>query len=131
MNKIKRSLIASFCLTFILVSTAGAASSKIGIIVFDGFLTSDVTAPIEVFGAASKKEWFSSYSVVVISATKNKTVVSEEGLKVIADKTIYDPLKLDVLIAPSAYKMEGLLANKDLIRYIKKQGRSASWMASN
>lgn len=26
-----------------------AASSKIGILVFDGFLTSDVTAPIEVF----------------------------------------------------------------------------------
>ena len=84
-------------------SFVSAASSKIGILVFDGFLTSDVTAPIEVFGAATKKSWFSSYEVVVISATKNKTVESEEGLKVIADKTIYDNLELDVLLVPSAY----------------------------
>ena len=112
-------------------SFASAAASKIGIIVFDGFLTSDVTAPIEVFGAATKKSWFSSYEVVVISATKNKTVVSEEGLKVIADKTIYDHLELDVLIVPSAYDMDGFIGNKNLISFIEKQGSSASWMASN
>ena len=57
-------------------TSANAASSKIGIIVFDGVLTSDVTAPIEVFGAASKKSWFSDYEVVVISATKNTSVLS-------------------------------------------------------
>jgi len=56
-----------------------AAQSNIGILVFDGFLTNDVTAPIDVFGAASKKSWFSSYDVVVIAATKNKTVTSEGG----------------------------------------------------
>ncbi len=110
---------------------AAAASSKIGILVFDGFLTSDVTAPIEVFGAATKKSWFSAYEVVVISATKNKTVVSEEGLKVIADKTIYDNLELDVLLVPSAYDMDDFLNDKNLIGFIKKQGESASWMASN
>jgi len=114
-----------------IVNSASAASSKIGILVFDGFLTSDVTAPIEVFGAATKKAWFSSYEVVVISATKNKEVLSEEGLKIIADKTIYDDLKLDVLIVPSAYEMDGLLKNKELIEYIRKQNQSASWMASN
>ncbi len=113
------------------VNSASAATSKIGILVFDGFLTSDVTAPIEIFGAATKKAWFSSYEVVVISATKNKEVVSEEGLKIIADKTIYDNVKLDVLIVPSAYKMVGLLKNRELIEYIEKQSQSASWMASN
>ena len=132
MNKIKQSLLLIIlslsCLT---INSASAASAKIGILVFDGFLTSDVTAPIEVFGAATKKAWFSSYEVVVISTTKNKTVVSEEGLKIIADKTIYDELKLDVLIVPSAYEMDSHLNNKDLIDYIKKQSQSASWMASN
>ena len=118
-------------LIFLFVNSASAASSKIGILVFDGFLTSDVTAPIEVFGAATKKAWFSSYEVVVISATKNKEVLSEEGLKIIADKTIYDDLKLDVLIVPSAYEMDSFLKNKYLIEYIKKQNQSASWMASN
>lgn len=108
-----------------------ASTNKIGILVFDGFLTSDVTAPIEVFGAATKQAWFSSYDVVVVSATKTKNVRSEEGLQLIADKTIYDDLKLDVLLVPSAYAMGGLLKNKDLIQFIKKQNQSASWMASN
>ncbi|MBI3774153.1 MAG: DJ-1/PfpI family protein, partial [Gammaproteobacteria bacterium] len=113
------------------VNSAVAAANKIGILVFDGFLTSDVTAPIEVFGAATKKAWFSSYEVVVVSASKNKEVRSEEGLKIIADKTIYDELKLDVLLVPSAYEMDAFLKNKDLIQFIKKQNQSASWMASN
>ncbi len=113
------------------VNGVHAASSKIGILVFEGFLTSDVTAPIEVFGAATKKSWFSSYEVVLVSATENKTVLSEEGLKVIADRTIYDELTLDVLIVPSAYEMDEFLNNKDLVAFIEKQGAEASWMASN
>ncbi len=128
-EKFKNILLLSLILFF--SNFASAATSKIGILVFDGFLTSDVTAPIEVFGAATKKSWFSSYEVVVISATKNKTVLSEEGLRIIADKTIYDDIKLDVLLVPSAYEMEKFLNNKDLINYIKKQNESASWLASN
>lgn len=124
-------ILAIFSLVFFLMSSANAATSKIGILVFNGFLTSDVTAPLEVFGAASKKAWFSSYEVVVISTSKNKEVISEEGLKIIADKTIYDKLKLDVLIVPSTYEMDELLKNKEIIQYIKKQSQSASWMASN
>lgn len=132
MNSIKRIMLLTIFSFVFSVNTAGAASSsKIGILVFDGFLTSDVTAPIEIFGAATKKAWFSSYEVVVISATKNKEVHSEEGLKIIADKTIYDDLQLDVLLVPSAYEMDGVLKNKDLIQFIKKQSQSASWMASN
>jgi transcriptional regulator GlxA family with amidase domain len=129
MKAIQKTIFLIILTTF--VSGANAASSKIGILVFEGFLTSDVTAPIEVFGAATKKSWFSSYEVVVVSATKDKTVRSEEGLNVVADKTIYDNLELDVLVVPSAYDMDDLLNNKDLIEFIEKQGRSASWMASN
>ena len=132
MNKIKSIiLLMILSIAYLTSNTVNAASAKIGILVFDGFLTSDVSAPIEVFGAATKKAWFSSYEVVVISTTKNKTVLSEEGLKVVADKTIYDELKLDVLIVPSAYDMDGHLNNKDLIEYINKQSQSATWMASN
>ncbi|MBL4827438.1 MAG: DJ-1/PfpI family protein [Spongiibacteraceae bacterium] len=116
---------------FLLTTNVSAASAKIGIIVFDGFLTSDVTAPIEVFGAASKKSWFSNYEVVVVSATRNKTVKSEEGLTIVAQYSIYDQLNLDVVIVPSAYEMEAMINNKDLINFIKQQGQQASWMASN
>ena len=132
MKKIKQSvLLIILSIVSLTANSVSAATAKIGILVFDGFLTSDVTAPIEVFGAATKKAWFSSYEVVVISATNNKIVVSEEGLKIIADKTIYDELQLDVLIVPSAYEMDGYLKNKDLVQYINKQRQSASWMASN
>ncbi|MEZ8144325.1 MULTISPECIES: DJ-1/PfpI family protein [Enterovibrio] len=120
-----------FVVLSITANIASAASSKIGILVFDGFLTSDVTAPIEVFGAATKKSWFSSYEVVVISATEDKTVISEEGLKVVADQTIYDTIELDVLLVPSAYDMGDYIGNDNLISFIEKQGASASWMASN
>lgn len=129
MKSIGKFLVMAILVT--IANGANAASSKIGILVFDGFLTSDVTAPIEVFGAAAKKSWFSSYQVVLISATKDKTVVSEEGLKVVADKTIYDNLELDVLLVPSAYDMDDFLNNQDLIKFIKTQGQNASWMASN
>lgn len=131
-NRIR--MIKSTLLILLLVSAgtqAQAAESKIGIIVFDGVLTSDVTAPIEVFGAASKKSWFSNYDVVVISTKKNKTIKTEEGLVIIADKTIYDPINLDVVIVASAYDMEPLINNKTLIQFIKTQHNKASWMASN
>ncbi len=120
-----------FAVLLLFSQLVNAASSTIGILVFDGFLTSDVAAPIEVFGAASKKSWFSSYKVVLISATKNKNITSEEGLKVVADKTIYDNLALDVLVAPSAYDMAPSLKNTDLIKFIRAQATKAKWMASN
>jgi transcriptional regulator GlxA family with amidase domain len=110
---------------------ASAARSAIGILVFDGFLTSDVTAPVEVFGAAAQHAEFSSYEVVVISATHDRAVVSQEGLHIVADKTIYDDLKLAVLLVPSSYAMGGILANQDVVSFIKTQSQSASWTASN
>jgi len=114
-----------------LASTVRADSAKIGIVVFNGVLTSDVTAPIEVFGAASKKAWFSSYQVVVISATQDKSVTTEEGLTMVADSTIYDELELDVLLVASAYDMDPWLNNRDLIDFIERQGRQTKWLASN
>lgn len=129
MKSLGRIILLAVLVSF--VNGAYAATSKIGILVFEGFLTSDVTAPIEVFGAATKKSWFSSYEVVLVSVSKDKTVLSEEGLKVIADNTIYDELELDVLLVPSAYEMDGFINNKDLIQFIEKQGRNASWVGSN
>lgn len=130
MQKLKI-LFSATILVLAFTTQANAASAKIGVLVFDGFLTSDVAAPVEVFGAASKKAWFSEYEVVVISATKKKTVTAEEGLTVVADKTIYDDIKLDVLIVPSAYDMDPLLANTELVEFARSQAKNASWMASN
>ncbi|BFM17134.1 DJ-1/PfpI family protein [Maricurvus nonylphenolicus] len=118
-------------ITLLSTHTAQAATEKIGVLVFPGFLTSDVTAPLEVFGAASRKAWFSSYEVILVSATREHKITSEEGLQVVANNTIYDDLQLDVLILPSAYEMDDYISNTELIRFITTQGRTASWMASN
>ncbi len=113
------------------MASAHAAKSTIGIVVFPGFLTSDVTAPVEVFGAATRKAWFSDYEVILVSATQERNIKSEEGLTVIADNTIYDDVKLDVLLVPSAYDMDDFLNSPDLINFITAQGSSAAWVASN
>jgi transcriptional regulator GlxA family with amidase domain len=130
-RRLRSAAVALGTLMVTLGTPAHTAASTIGILVFDGFLTSDVTAPVEVFGAASKKAGLAAYKVLVVSATKKTVVRSEEGLTVVADKTIYDDLKFDVFLVPSSYSMEGLLKNKDLIDFLKKQSLSASWMASN
>jgi len=108
-----------------------AAKNTIGILIYDGVLTSDVTAPIEVFGAASRKAWFSDYEVVLISPTKQDYITSEEGLRIKVDYSIFDALQLDVLLVPSTYDMSPLLKNTDLISFIKTQGKQAKWLASN
>jgi len=115
----------------IIASSTFAADKRIGIVVFDGVLTSDVTAPIEVFGAASKKAWFSDYAVTVLSATQQKTITTEEGLTIVANATIYDQQEFDVVIVASAYDMDPVLDNDDLTHFIKTQAKEASWMASN
>ena len=72
-------LVAVMVLAGGLAMPARAATSTIGILVYDGFLTSDVTAPVEVFGAASKKAWFSSYKVVTVSTTKRGLCTPKKG----------------------------------------------------
>ena len=108
-----------------------AAAATIGILVFDGFLTSDVTAPVEVFGAASKKAWFSKYDVALIATTRATAVKSEEGLTVMANASIYDDLALDALIVPSAYAMKHVLTDPQVLAYLKKTANRGAWMASN
>ncbi len=130
LNRSKQLLITIIAL-FMACATASAENAKIGILVFDGFLTSDVTAPVEVFGAASRTAWFSDYDVITISTSQEKTVTSEEGLTVVANQTIYDDLKLDVLIVPSAYEMNDHISNDALIAFISQQGQQTSWVASN
>jgi len=118
-------------LTLILANSAQAAKHKIGILVYDGVLSSDITAPIEVFGAATKKAWLSDYEVVLIATNKQHYITTEEGLSLKVKTSIHDSLKLDVLLLPSAYDMSSLLKNHELISFIQKQAKHTKWLASN
>ncbi|OZG74553.1 transcriptional regulator [Hahella sp. CCB-MM4] len=124
-----RILLALFCL--ICSSQSWSADKRIGIIVFDGVLTSDITAPIEVFGIASRKSWFSDYETITINVGESDTITTEEGLKLKVDAYLRDRPAVDVLLLPSSYNMGPLLENEALISYIRQTSTKAEWMASN
>jgi len=125
-----RALVLLFILS--LGSTqALAADKRIGIIVFDGVLTSDVTAPLEVFGVASKKSWFESYEVITINVSNSDHIVTEEGLNLLVDDHLKNRPAVDVLLMPSSYDMQPLLENQALLQYLRDTAKQADWMASN
>ncbi len=109
-----------------------AADKRIGILVYDNVLSSDVTAPAEVFGVATRKSWFSNYEVLLIGVDRDASVVTtEEGIRLTVDQTIYDDPKLDALIVTSSYAMDTLFENEDLTNFLTDQAESVSWLASN
>ena len=127
--------IARYLLVFVALTvsslSASAADKKIGILVYDEVLTSDVVAPAEVFGVASRKSWFSDYEVSLINVERKKTVTTEEGLTIEVDANIYDDIDLDVLIVNSAYDMDWLYENEDLTDFMRDQAAKVEWLASN
>ncbi len=128
--KLMKLILLTLCV-IVTVPTAMAADKKIGILVFDGVLTSDITAPLEVFGVASRKSWFTDYTPIVIAVEKTDTITTEEGLSIAVDSWIGEQPKVDVLIVPSSYSMEPLINNSALISFIQLTGKNAEWMASN
>lgn len=127
----KISFLFFFSLFTLITNAAHAANKTIGIIVYDGVLTSDITGPAEVFGVASKQSWFKDYDVKMISINDKTTITTEEGLTIKSDANIDTVKNLSALIVPSSYTMEPLLKNKKLIQFIKTQGEKVEWMASN
>lgn len=124
---------ALFLSLFLLLFTASpeANEKRIGILLFDGVLTSDVTAPLEVFGIANKLSWFSNYTPITIAITDQKQITTEEGIILGVNTWIGDMPEIDVLIVPSSYDMKPLLKNRQLIDFIKHTSAHAQWIASN
>ncbi len=110
---------------------AYAANKIIGILAYDGVLSSDITAPAEVFGVATKQSWFNNYEVKIIGINKKDNITTEEGITITVDTSIDEATNLDALIIPSTYDMDPLLNNKHLIRFIQSQSKKVSWLASN
>jgi len=128
----KLTAIAVVFMASILFATPTFADDKrIGILVFDGVLTSDVIAPAEVFGVAARKSWFSDYEVVFIGVERKPVITTEEGIRLPVDATIYDAPKLDALIVASAYDMDWLFENNDLTAFLQSQAKTVTWLGSN
>ena len=102
---------------------------RVGVLVFAGFLTSEVSAPLEVFAKASSKGTL-KFEVMTVAADK-KTVTSEEGLRLQPDVDFANSPDLDILVVPSSLDVEGLMANQEVVGFIRQQGAKASYLASN
>lgn len=111
---------------------ANAASTRIvGVLGFDGVLTSDITAPLEVFGAAVKKPWFADGRVVLLTPEAQATLTTEEGLKLVPDGVLDEDAPLTALIVPSSYDLAPLLKNSELVSEIRSVGGRAQLVSSN
>lgn len=120
-----------FFLLLTMVTGPALAAKTVGLLVFDNVLTSDVTAPAEVFGIASRQAWFQSYDVAFIGVEDKDSITTEEGLTLQVDYSLKNAPDLDVLIVPSAYNMKALLTNPELIGFLKQQGAQVQWLACN
>lgn len=107
-----------------------SGGTRIGIIVFDDARTSEITAPVEVFGLARQRAWFEGATIQLIGITAQTSIRTAEGLNVQVDATINDDLQLDVLIVPGAYDVDPLLENQALNAFIQKHAAAAQWVSS-
>lgn len=107
-----------------------SGTKTIGIIVFDGVLTSEVIGPAEVFAVASTQDWFQGAKVLLIGIEPQPTIRTEEGIQLTVDATIADDLTLDVLLVPGASDVSHLLQHEKLNTFIRAQETNAEWVAS-
>lgn len=101
----------------------------VGILIFEGVLTNEMVAPMDVFTKknASDKALFN----VVLIAKEAKVYVTEEGLQLLPDFTIPDAPKLNVLVVPSSNNPERQIEDDELINYIRKENETTDYMASH
>ncbi len=101
----------------------------IGLLMYNGVLTTEVTAATDVFTKPTK-EGKQLFNVVTIAETE-KPIVSEEGLKLVPDYTFENCPKLTVLFVPSAYDMYAQVHNDKIVEFIKRKNQETDYTVSN
>jgi len=117
--------------TVFAATSVQAADKTIGILVYDGVLTSDVTAPLEVFGVASRKTWFSDYKVKTVALEPVETITTEEGLTLKVDTWVGADETYDAFITTSAYDMKSVIKHAKLKKLIQETRTQGGFLASN
>lgn len=111
-------------------ASAAEDVKKIGVMLFDGVLTSDVIAPLEVFGVAIENEIIEGYELVTI-APEAGLVRTHEGVTIQADYGVANAPDVDVIIVGSRYEMDPVLEDAAFMSYVSEQVADADWIASN
>lgn len=102
----------------------------IGLLMYNGVLTTEVTATADVFTKPTEKEGMQLFNVITIAETADP-IVTEEGLKIIPDYTFKNCPKLTVLFVPSAYDMYSQVHNQKIVDFIKLKDQETTYTVSN
>lgn len=101
----------------------------IGLLMYNGVLTTEVTAPADVF-TKSTEAGIQLFNVFTIAETASP-IVSEENLKMVPDFTFENCPKLAVLFVPSAYDMYAQVHNDKIVSFIKEKNKETQYIVSN
>lgn len=106
-----------------------AALPTVGLLMYGGVLTTEVTAPADVFSKLTEdgKRLFNVITVAETSAP----IMTEEGLTLVPDHTFEDCPALKVLFVPSAYDMHAQVHNERLVAFIREKNRQTDYTVSN
>src|SRR3546814_15232122 len=126
-----RTIIAATCAALAFSMAGPVYALDVAVIVYDGVLTSDITAPLEVFGNAAGKPWLQKINVEAVAADGDLDILTEEGIKLKADRLLADAPRYDAVIVPSRYGLNAVLGHRALIVFIRVHPKTPDWMANN
>jgi len=101
---------------------------NVGIVVFDGAEELDFVGPFEVFGSASRLDP-TSFNVFTVGVT-HEPVRCASGLRVVADYTLENCPKIDVLVIPGGAGVRTEMHNPNLLGFVEKASRQADLVTS-
>lgn len=107
--------------------TDGTAPLLVGILVFDAVEELDFVGPWEVVGMAGKMRLPISARLV---AKTPDPVRSACGLRVLPDHGFADAPAFDLLVVPGGQGTRPGVNDPELVDYIARAGRAATWIAS-
>jgi transcriptional regulator GlxA family with amidase domain len=106
---------------------------NVAFLITDGTFNTELTAPYDIFQHTKFREGIKAMNVFTVSNTSDY-VTTFEGLKIKPDYNLLkDELpKIDILVVPSAeHHLDTDMENKDLIDFIKKVDKEATYMTSH
>lgn len=101
----------------------------IGLLMYNGVLATEVTAAADVFTKPTE-DGKQLFNVITIAEAEN-LIITEEGLKLVPDRTFENCPKLDVLFVPSAYDMYAQVHNDKIVSFIREKNTETKYTVSN
>ena len=87
--------------------------SKTAVLIYDSFCNFEISVVLEILALNNRE--------IVVFAKDTEVIISEEGLKILPDKAIYDIdiAEFDSLLLPGAADIEAAVKDKVIIEFIK------------